>query len=133
MKIYIDYTEIKECKADSIYKKNVIYSTEGVFCLHNKKLTMVDTIDNVNTNKIIVKDDKSYSIIIDNSREIFLDTIYHIPYNHICCEETYEKTHIGHDIFYIKCSYFDQVSHYFEVERLEDYMYDIMISFLFSN
>ena len=46
---------IVDFATNSIYKKNVIYSTEGVYCLHNKKLTMVDTIDNVNTNKIIVK------------------------------------------------------------------------------
>jgi hypothetical protein len=80
-----------------------------------------------------MKDDKPISLLIEDSREIFLDAIMHIPYNHIYCEETYEKTHIGHDIFYIKCTYFDQISHYFEVDRLEDYMYDIMISFLFSN
>lgn len=133
MKIYINNTEIKECNADSVYKKHMIYSTDGVFCLHNKKLTMIDNQNGNNKSFDITKNDKTFSIIIDNTREILLDTIMHIPYNHIYCEETYEKTHIGHDIFYIRCSYFDQVSHYFEVERLEDYMYDLMFSFLFSN
>jgi uncharacterized protein YqkB len=132
MKIYID-SVTKDCTADSVYKKHMIYSTDGIFCLHNKKLTMVDIITNATKNINIMKDDKPISLVIEDSREIFLDTIMHIPYNHIYCEETYEKTHIGHDIFYIKCIYFDQISHYFEVDRLEDYMYDIMISFLFSN
>lgn len=132
MKIYINNSEIKECKVDSVYKKQMIYSTDGLFCIHNKKWTMLDIISSPNTfEKNIIKD--GHQILLDDSKEVLLDTILHIPYNHIYCEETYEKTHIGHDIFYIKCSYFDQTSHYFEVERLEDYMYDIMISFLFSN
>ena len=45
-------------------------------------------------------------------------------------DELFEKKHIGHDIFYIRHSYFDQVSHYFEVERIEDFMYDEILSFL---
>lgn len=130
MKIYINDSSIKNCKIDSVYKKHMIYSTDGVFCVHNKKLTMLET----NTEKEPIHIIKNgHSIIVDNTREIFTDYILHIPYNHIYCEETYEKTHIGHDIFYIKYYYFDQVAHYFEVERLEEYMYDIMISFLFSN
>ena len=132
MKIYINDTDIKNCISDSVYKKHMIYSTDGIFCLHNKKLTMMDTVQNKINNITIMNNDKPFTVIIDDSREIFLDSILHIPYNHIYCEETYEKTHIGHDIFYIKCSYFDQTSHYFEVERLEDYMYNIMFSFLFS-
>ena len=90
---------------------------------------MIDTINSDITT--ITKN--GYTIIIDNTKEILLDYIMHIPYNHIFSEEKYEKKHIGHDIFYIKYYYFDQVDHYFEVERLEDYMYEIMFSFLFSN
>jgi hypothetical protein len=68
--------------------------------------------------------------MLDYSVEEYKDYITHIPYDHLYCDEIFEKKHIGHDIFYIRHSYFDQVAHYFEVERLEDFMYDEILSFL---
>jgi hypothetical protein len=127
MKIYVNNATLVDCKIDVTYKKHMIYSDIGIFCNHNKKLTLIDTIDN---HRIINKN--GYDIILDNSKKIYLDYLLHIPYNHIYCEETFEKTHIGHDIFYIKHYYFDQISHYFEIEKLEDYMYDIIFTFLSS-
>ena len=129
MKIFINNIPIKECKIDYTYTKHMIYSSEGILCNHNKKLTMMDTINN-NVETIIKN---NYTILIDNSKEIWLDYINYIPYDHIYCEEVFDKTHIGHDIFYIRHTYFDQVSHYFETERLEDYMYDTIFSFLLTN
>ena len=75
----------------------------------------------------------NYSLIIETSNTSYSDYLNHIPYHHIYCEETFEKTHIGYDIFYIRHYYFDQVSHYFEVDRLDDYIYDCIFSFLSSN
>jgi len=125
MKIYINNVEPVNCKIDNIYKKNMIYSDIGIFCNHNKKLTLIE-----NNNKINVLNKNGYEILLDDSKETYTDYILHIPYNHICCEETFEKTHIGHDIFYIKHHYFDQISHFFEVERLEEYMYNVIFTFL---
>ena len=137
MKIYINDTDINDSSLngsacindsvfDSIYTRHLIYTNEGIFCNHNKKLTLIDTInntcDNVNYN--------NHTFILDYSVEEYKDFITHIPYDHLYCDETIEKKHIGHDIFYIRHSYFDQVSHYFEVERLEDFMYNEILSFL---
>ena len=135
MKIYINDTDvtssafIKECAFDATYVRHLIYTNEGIFCNHNKKLTLIDTINNKCDNVIY----NNYSFILDYSIEEYKDYITHIPYDHLYCDETFEKKHIGHDIFYIRHSYFDQVSHYFEVERLEDFMYDEILSFLSSN
>jgi hypothetical protein len=93
-------------------------------------LTLVDS-QNKEDNYTIIKKN-NYEFILDKSTEIFLDYILHIPYNHIYCEETFEKTHIGYDIFYIKHYYFDQVAHYFELDKLEDYMFETIITFLSS-
>ena len=128
MKIYINNVDLVNCKIDNTYKKNMIYSDIGIFCNHNKKLTLIET-----NNKINVLNKNGYDILLDDSKETNLDYILHIPYNHICCEETFEKTHIGHDIFYIKHYYFDQVSHYFELEHIDDCMLDCIFSFLSSN
>jgi hypothetical protein len=83
------------------------------------------------TQEVVVNNGNTF--ILDFSKESYKDSINHIPYEHLYCEETYEKKHIGYDIFYIRHSYFDQVAHYFEVERLEEYMYNIMYSFLSTN
>ena len=132
MKIYIndstfnDSTFIKECVFDATYTRHLIYTKEGIFCNHNKKLTQIDTIHNKADTVIY----NNYTFILDYSVEEYKDFITHIPYDHLYCDELFEKKHIGHDIFYIRHSYFDQVSHYFEVERLEDFMYDEILSFL---
>ena len=131
MKIFINDTgliDIKDCVFDATYTRHLIYTNEGIFCNHNKKLTLIDTITNDADNVIY----NNYTFILDYSVEEYKDFITHIPYDHLYCDETFEKKHIGHDIFYIRHSYFDQVSHYFEVERLEDFMYDEILSFLFG-
>jgi hypothetical protein len=129
MKIYINDIDIKQCSFDTTYKKCMIYSKDGIYCNHNKKLTKIDTIisqvDHVSKN--------NYSFIIETSNTRYSDYLNHIPYNHIYCEETFEKKHIGYDIFYIKHYYFDQVSHYFELEHIDDCMLDCIFSFLSSN
>lgn len=140
MKIYINDTDFngsalngssfkKVCAFDATYTRHLIYTNEGIFCNHNKKLTLIDTINNKCDNVIY----NNCSFLLDYSVEEYKDYITHIPYDHLYCDETFEKKHIGHDIFYIRHSYFDQVSHYFEVERLEDFMYDEILSFLSSN
>jgi hypothetical protein len=129
MRIYIDNMEIKNCVFDNTTKRNIIYTKDGIFCNHKNKLTYINIMND--TQEIIINNGNTF--IIDFSKETYKDSINHIPYEHLYCEETYEKKHIGYDIFYIKHSYFDQIAHYFEVERLEDYMYDIMYSFLSIN
>lgn len=145
MKIYINDTDFngssfngssfngsvfkKVCAFDATYTRHLIYTNEGIFCNHNKKLTLIDTINNKCDNVIY----NNCSFLLDYSVEEYKDYITHIPYDHLYCDETFEKKHIGHDIFYIRHSYFDQVSHYFEVERLEDFMYDEILSFLSGN
>ena len=124
MKIYIDDV-IKNITYDDITTRHLIYTTDGIYCNHKKKLTRLESSD---SHKIVTKD--KYSFLIDTSVETYGDTLFHIPYDHLCCEETYEKKNIGYDIFYVKYSYFDQVSYYFEVERLDDYIIDEIITFL---
>ena len=124
MKVYINGL-VKEVPFDEISKKQVIYTTEGIFCNYKKKLTRIETIERSET---IIKD--NYTFLIDYSEELYGDTILHIPYDHLYCEETYSKTHIGFNIYYIKYTYFDQISYYFEVDRIDDDVLYEIITFL---
>ena len=124
MRIYINGND-KSSTFDEVIKQSVIYTTEGIFRNHKKKLTRLEYIDSGYT---LNKGD--YTFLVDTSKEVYGDTILHIPYDHILCEETYEKKNIGYDIFYVKYSYFDQISYYFEMDHLEDFVLDEIISFL---
>jgi hypothetical protein len=61
---------------------------------------------------------------------MFGEVITHIPYDHLYCDEHYERKNIGYDIDYVKCSYFDQTTYYFEMNTLSDLYLDTIISFL---
>jgi hypothetical protein len=63
----------------------------------------------------------------------YTDIIYHIPYFHLSCEEEISKKNIGNGLFLVKINYFDQVDYYFETDRIDDSVYDAIITFLSSN
>ena len=126
MKVYIDDI-VKYIDYDEYTVKHIIYSNNGIFCNKHNKLTQMITDDNFETKKY-----KDYTFYIDKSIERYGEIILHIPYDHLYCEERFEKKNIGYDIFYVKHSYFDQSSYYFEFEQLNDFNLDIIISFLSS-
>jgi len=126
MKIYIDDI-VKDVEFVDKYTRHVIYSGSGIYCNKNKKLTQIITDDH-HESKLY----KNYIFHIDTSIERFGDIILHIPYDHLYCEEKYEKKNIGYDIYYVRCSYFDQTSYYFELDQLNEFNLDIIISFLSS-
>ena len=100
-------------------------------------LYLIETIQSVPISKTLQKqtwtfstDYKKHRFYVDKSVETFGDVITHIPYDHLYCEEHYEKKHIGYDIQYVKCRYFDQTVYYFELSTLSDLQLDTIISFL---
>ena len=48
---------------------------------------------------------------IEKSKINYTDTIYHIPYFHLYCQEETHKKNIGDGIFLVKLNYFDQVDY----------------------
>ena len=124
MKIYVD-DRVKHIEFDEKYVRHVIYSNSGIYCSKNNKLVQI-----VSEDKYETKMYKDYSLHIDKGVDSYGETILHIPYDHLYCEEKYEKKNIGYDIYYVKYSYFDQISYYFELEQLNDFNLDIIISFL---
>ena len=137
MKIYIDNVVFNtELSFDKIYKRNIIYSNEGIFCNHNKKLMRIENINANNSNRDNTYERVEYNnhtMLFDHSKECFKEYIYCIPYDHLYSEEIFEQKHIGYDIILVKHSYFDQISYYFEVERNDDFILNEIISFLSSN
>ena len=123
MKVYVD--KEKHCDFDEKYTRHLIYSNEGIYCNQKSKLTQIIYQDS--SEDIIYK---NYKFYIDNTSETFGDVITHIPYDHLYCDEHYEKKHIGYDIDYVKCRYFDQTVYYFEVNTVNDLCLDAIISFL---
>ena len=135
MKIYIDNVAFNnELTFDKHYKRNIIYSNEGIFCNHNKKLMRIESINTNNSDNQYEKMEyNNHILLFDHSKECFKEHIYCIPYDHLYSEETFEQKHIGYDIILVKHSYFDQISYYFEVERNDDFILNEIISFLSSN
>ena len=125
MKIYIDDVKEIDVVFDEKYSRHVIYSNSGIYCNKHNKLTQIITDDQFES-----KTYKNYVFQIDKGIERYGDTILHIPYDHLYCEEKYERKNIGYDIFYVKCRYFDQSSYYFELDQMNDFNLDIIISFL---
>ncbi len=130
MKIYINNVTFNtELTFDKMYKRNIIYSNEGIYCNHNKKLMLIES-----TNTTYEElEYNNHTLFLDHSKECFKEHTFCIPYDHLYSEETFEQKHIGYDIILVKHSYFDQTSYYFEVERNDDFILDEIISFLSSN
>jgi len=126
MKIYTNGI-VKDIDFDEKYTRHLIYTNDGVFCNHKHKLTQLiydDACESINY--------KNYNLYIDKSTEAFGEVITHIPYDHLYCNEEYEKKNIGYDIYYVKCHYFDQTTYYFELANVSDLHLDTIISFLSS-
>jgi hypothetical protein len=85
-----------------------------------------------NENKIEEHKLGDYHFLLDNTKITYTETIQHIPYHHLCCEETIYKLNIGEGIYFIKNNYFDQDSYYFETD-ITDNIFNTIISFLSSN
>ena len=120
----------EDMEFDVSYKRSVVYTTDGMYEQRKNKLWRIEQ-------KPIVKKPvefmpyKHLEFIVDYSDVIYTDILYHIPFDHICCEEVIQKKNIGHGIIFVKKSYFDQTCYYFEIEgKLESFMFKEMFSFL---
>jgi len=124
MKIYVNDPRV-DIEFDEKYTRHLIYSNDGIYCNQKTKLTQLvydDASEDIHY--------KNYHFYVDKSIERFGENITHIPYDHLYCDEYYEKKHIGYDIHYVKCRYFDQTSYYFELSTMSEIQLDTIISFL---
>lgn len=136
MKIYVNGQEFTSLEYDTTQTKTYIYTNDGIY--YYKKYFQKDTqkmelqkmeyIEEINE-----KHYKNYHFLIETTKINFTDTIYHIPYFHLVCEEETCKKNIGDGIFLVKVNYFDQESYYFETDRTDVSLYDAIITFLSSN
>ena len=127
MKIYIDGQDYPLVEYDTKQTKSYVYTNDGIF-FYKKELQKIECIE-----EITEKYYKNYHFFIETSKINYTDTIYHIPYFHLFCEEEIHKKNIGDGIFLVKVNYFDQVNYYFETDRTDDSLYDAIITFLSSN
>jgi hypothetical protein len=126
MKIYVDGQSYPSLEYDSKDTKTYIYTNDGIYS-YKKELQKIEYIEEIKE-----KDYKNYHFFIDNSTSIVRNTIYHIPYFHLFCEEEINKKNIGDGIFLVQVKYFDQVDYYFETDRNDESLYEIIIKFLSS-
>jgi hypothetical protein len=127
MKIYVNGQEYPSLEYDSKQTKSYIYTNDGIYC-YKKELQKMEILEEIKE-----KEYKNYHFFIETSKINYTDTIYHIPYYHLFCEEETHKKSIGDGIFLVKVNYFDQVNYYFETDRTDDSLYDAIITFLSSN
>jgi hypothetical protein len=127
MKIYIDGQDFPSLEYDTKQTKSYIYTNDGIYC-YKKELQKMEIFEEIRE-----KEYKNHYFFIETSKINYTDTIYHIPYYHLFCEEETHKKSIGDGIFLVKVNYFDQVNYYFETDRTDDSLYDAIITFLSSN
>jgi hypothetical protein len=127
MKIYVDSQIYNDLEYDTKQTRKYIYTNDGIYC-YKKELQKIEIIEDIRE-KIY----KNVHFYIENSKINYTDIIYHIPYFHLSCEEEISKKNIGDGIFLVKIKYFDQIDHYFETDRIDDSVYDAIITFLSSN
>ena len=126
MKIYVDGQNYQSLEYDTKQTKSYIYTNDGIYC-YKKELQKMEIIE-----EIIEKNYKNFNFFIEKSKINYTDTIYHIPYFHLYCQEETHKKNIGDGIFLVKLNYFDQVDYYFETDRSDESVYDAIITFLSS-
>lgn len=129
MKVFVNNIDLSKLNIDydTTYKQNLIYSNDGIFGFKGNKLHTIDITND--ENEIISY--KDISFIVDKSEMVYKDVIYHIPYDHIFCEETIFKKNIDNSLIFVKKTYFDQVQYYFEIEgKLESFMFPKMFRFI---
>ena len=130
MKIYVngyDFSK-KIVNYDNNFKNTFIYTNECIYSNYKKELHQID----YNESKIEEHKIDDYSFLLDNTKITYKETIQHIPYDHLCCDETIQKLNIGDGIYFIKNSYFDQDNYYFETDT-ESICFNTIITFLSSN
>jgi hypothetical protein len=127
MKIYVNGQEYPSLEYDTKHSKSYIYTNDGIYC-YKKELQKMEILEEIRE-----KEYKNYNFFVETSKINYTDTIYHIPYDHLFCEEETHKKNIGDGIFLVKVNYFDQVNYYFETDRTDDSLYDAIITFLSSN
>jgi hypothetical protein len=127
MKVYVNnYNFYKIIEYDSSYTKKFIYSDEGIFGFKNNKLYSMEIVDS-EVETILFK---GYEFLIDKSEMLYSDIVYHIPFDHIFCEEVIFKKNMG-DFTFVKKVFFEQVSYYFEIEgKLESFMLEKLFNFI---
>jgi hypothetical protein len=128
MKIVANGIEGKpDMSFDATYKRSVVYTTEGMYEQRKNKLWRVE-LKNQRLERVPYQ---NIEFMVDYTEMVYTDTLLHIPFEHICCEETIQKKNLGNSIVFVKRCYFDQTSYYFEVDgKLESFMFKEMFSFL---
>jgi hypothetical protein len=139
MKIYVDGQSYPTLEYDTKQTKSYIYTNDGIYLYKEsrskEKKSELHKIDIENENEIREKEYNNYHFFIDsmlNSKKENIEILYHIPYDHLFCQEEISKKNIGDGIFLVKVNYFDQIDYYFETDRTDESLYDVIITFLSS-
>jgi len=140
MKIYVDGQTYPTLEYDTKQTKSYIYTNDGIYMYKEskskEKKSELHKIDIENETEIREKEYNNYHFFIDtkstNDKSKNDEILYHIPYDHLFCQEETCKKNIGDGIFLVKVNYFDQVDYYFETDRTDESLYDVIITFLSS-
>jgi hypothetical protein len=85
MKIYVDGQNYPSFEYDTKQTKSFIYTNDGIYS-YKKELQKMETIEEIRE-----KDYKNYHFFIETSKINYTDILYHIPYDHLFCEEEISK------------------------------------------
>ena len=141
MKVYVDGQTYPSLEFETKQTKSYIYTNDGIY-LYKESKTKEKKSElhkiNIET-EIREKEYNNYRFFIDQNANksknegVISEILYHIPYDHLFCQEEIYKKNIGDGIFLVKVNYFDQIDYYFETDRTDESLYDAIITFLSSN
>lgn len=119
--------EAPEMEYDKTYTKPTFYTDDGIYTFHSNKLCK-QVIQN---NQYDIIPYRQYEFLLDHTTFQDGEIVYHIPYKHRFCEETYSIKDLGQGLQFVRKQGYDQTSYYFELNgKLEAFVFPKMFTFL---
>jgi hypothetical protein len=129
MKVFVDHDfSTINVEFENRFVQKVIYSNSGIYTFIKDGF-----YKSIDLTTISVVPFKTITFLVEHGNITYGEPIYHIPFQHVYCEEViYTKTiDIDTGIKFCKKEYLDQKEYYFEITGiLESFMFAKMFSFL---
>jgi len=127
MRVYVehDFSNV-DVEYENKFTQRIIYSNSGIYTFIKDGF-----YKSIDESTISVVPFKTITFLVEKSNITYGEPIYHIPFQHVYCEEVIHTKTIDTGIKFCKKEYLDQKEYYFEISGiLESFMFAKMFSFL---
>ncbi len=129
MRIMVQGYEVPEMEYEKTYTKPTFYTDDGIYIFNHHSNKLFKQV--IQNNHYDVIPYRQFEFLLDHTTFQDGEPIYHIPYKHRFCEETYSIKDLGQGLQFVKKQGYDQTSYYFELNgKLESFVFPKMFTFL---